>query len=423
MRIGKKLLAVLFATALAFVACGDDETEPSGSGNGSGGMPGAGGSGDGTGGSGGSSNGTGGSGPGGEGGAGGTPGSGGSGGGSGAGGAGGSGGAGSEGPFNYAFVTSTTHTGNLGGLSGADEICNQLAADAGLPGTYVAWLSDSSTNAIDRLGNANGWLRTDGRIFARSREALANPKQIVHPLILDENQEPVDSYVFTGTEKDGTRSENSCSDWTSEASDEGAVMVGKTAYVGDQWTGPLTVWCSMAHPIYCLGIDHDRPIPMPKVEGRIAFSTRRKFLADQGIDAADEICAREAEEAGLEGTFKALLGTTTFSPISRFSLDGDTWVRPDGVPIWDNAADALEFPPVAPLLIDAFGEISEPGVSVWLGAPSLDSVGTDTCEDWSSAEAELHAVRAQKGTAGPHWIQYRPNRCDFQNAALICLQE
>jgi hypothetical protein len=40
------------------------------------------------------------------------------------------------------FVTSTVHDGNLGGLAGADAICNSLASDAGLPGTYKAWLSD-----------------------------------------------------------------------------------------------------------------------------------------------------------------------------------------------------------------------------------------------------------------------------------------
>ena len=41
------------------------------------------------------------------------------------------------------FITSTLHDGNLGGVAGADQICNELASDAGLPGTYMAWLSSS----------------------------------------------------------------------------------------------------------------------------------------------------------------------------------------------------------------------------------------------------------------------------------------
>jgi hypothetical protein len=41
------------------------------------------------------------------------------------------------------FATSSRHTGNLGGLAGAHAICQQIAAEAGLPGTYRAWLSDA----------------------------------------------------------------------------------------------------------------------------------------------------------------------------------------------------------------------------------------------------------------------------------------
>ena len=35
---------------------------------------------------------------------------------------------------NFVFVTSTKQTGDLGGIDGADDICNDRAADAGLPG-------------------------------------------------------------------------------------------------------------------------------------------------------------------------------------------------------------------------------------------------------------------------------------------------
>ena len=62
-----------------------------------------------------------------------------------------------------AFVTSSSGTGNLGswpdagsglpgvggfvGLDAADAICQAHASRAGLSGTYVAWLSDASTDA------------------------------------------------------------------------------------------------------------------------------------------------------------------------------------------------------------------------------------------------------------------------------------
>src|SRR5439155_17879039 len=51
---------------------------------------------------------------------------------------------------NLVFVTSTTQPpGSLGGLAGADMLCNARAAAPGLPGTYVAWLSTPSVRAID----------------------------------------------------------------------------------------------------------------------------------------------------------------------------------------------------------------------------------------------------------------------------------
>jgi hypothetical protein len=50
------------------------------------------------------------------------------------------------GAHRYMFVTSTLFDGNLadaggGGIEGATDICNSLAAAAGLTGTYVPWLS------------------------------------------------------------------------------------------------------------------------------------------------------------------------------------------------------------------------------------------------------------------------------------------
>lgn len=49
------------------------------------------------------------------------------------------------------FVTSGTYTGNLGGLTGADQECNTLAAAANLPGTYKAWLSTSNGSPSTRF--------------------------------------------------------------------------------------------------------------------------------------------------------------------------------------------------------------------------------------------------------------------------------
>ena len=48
--------------------------------------------------------------------------------------------------FKLVFLTSSRHTGALGGVAGADTICRGLAADAGLPGLYRAWIATDTTD-------------------------------------------------------------------------------------------------------------------------------------------------------------------------------------------------------------------------------------------------------------------------------------
>src|SRR5262245_55711495 len=69
---------------------------------------------------------------------------------------GGDGGSGSG--ANIVFVASSLTDGGIGGLAQADDICAARAEEAGLAGTYVAYLSTTSVNAIDRLGSARGWV-------------------------------------------------------------------------------------------------------------------------------------------------------------------------------------------------------------------------------------------------------------------------
>lgn len=79
------------------------------------------------------------------------------------------------------FVTSTSFGGNLGGLAGADSLCNLRAAEAALVGTYQAWLCDGITAPADRSLKASvPYRRTDGALIASNWAdltdgSLANP--------------------------------------------------------------------------------------------------------------------------------------------------------------------------------------------------------------------------------------------------------
>src|SRR4051812_38795722 len=64
---------------------------------------------------------------------------------------------------NYVFVTSIQQNGNLGGLAGADAICQTRASFAGLPGTYRAWLSTTAVDAEARFFHSTSpYVLTDG---------------------------------------------------------------------------------------------------------------------------------------------------------------------------------------------------------------------------------------------------------------------
>ena len=74
------------------------------------------------------------------------------------------------------FVTSTTQTGNLGGLAGADAICQGLAQAAGAgDNTWHAYLSTQgpgAVNARDRIG-AGPWHNANGARIAAPPSILA----------------------------------------------------------------------------------------------------------------------------------------------------------------------------------------------------------------------------------------------------------
>lgn len=327
-----------------------------------------------------------------------------------------------DGAYNYAFVTSTDYAvTELGGVQGADAKCNERAKAAGLPGEYVAWLSSSTSNARDRLGTASGWLRTDRRPFAASADELFEAK-IRYPLAVDELGATVPSsvrYARTGTLQDGTVSaDKHCANWSPDSG--GAVETGDPFAGNRRWTTLAAGSCQARTPIYCLGKDHATPLPPRPVTGRRAFASSAHY-APNGLAQADAICQGEAAGV-LTGAFKALLATTTASAISRFSTAGATWVRPDGVVLWETAAQAAANAPLlAPPVLHA--DQTPSGFAWrWLGAPRIDVVGTTTCADWESSGASVQALAVQSTAAGTLSAAYAFN-CDTGQIGLICLEE
>lgn len=325
---------------------------------------------------------------------------------------------------NYAFVTSTSYTGaQVGGLSGADALCNARAAAGGLPGTYVAWLSDSSTDAIDRLAGARGWVRPDGEPFADSAADLSAGR-VLDPLDVDElgNHVADDVGVHTGTLADGTVATGlTCADWSSNT---GSARHGLASGGAAVWTSATDGTCAAAQRLYCLGTDHAYPVRPWTTEGRIAFLSEASFEPGYGLAFADGVCQAEATAAGLDGSYLALLATADASAASRFNPAGPTWMRPDGVPIAASASDLLGGGALlAAIDVSADGTRYDGDVPVLTGALSVTASSATTCNDWLDAGASS-TYQGRTGHSDAAWFNSAEAvSCAATNLRFYCLEE
>jgi hypothetical protein len=293
---------------------------------------------------------------------------------------------------NVAFVSSATIVpGALGGISAGDMVCQSLANTAKLPGTYVAWLSDSTTNAVERLAGSQGWYRIDGKPFANTVDDLAHGR-VLYPLrITDQNVDLVEGgdgalLVATGTGANGMHVANAdCSGFASTA---GTVVTGEADAGGPVWTAatvPGVPNCEIAMHLYCFGTGQQVTVGVVPESTKLAFVTTAPIaIAMQvgtDVGAFDMACMTEAQDASLTGTFRAAVATTTAAARTRVTSNGP-WVRHDGITTIRSDFVGL----AAPILQDAHGNPILDGEQVWSGATSLttktQNAPTDNCSGW-----------------------------------------
>jgi hypothetical protein len=285
---------------------------------------------------------------------------------------------------NIAFLFPGPVSADLGGTAGADALCQDAADAADLDGTYIAWLSTEAESAFDRVGDARGWVRPDGKAFANTPEDI-----VFHPMRLTASGEDTAGeviFAFTGT----LSQENTCDDWSRD-DDDALAGYGSTTSIGPPWTNFGSDPCSRSHGLYCFGIDRQSFVEPTRVEGRLAFVTEQVFVPGGGLDAADSLCAAEAQAYGATGSFKALLAVDGQSALSRFDLDGSPWVRVDGAAITDDAGELGQaFWDTA--IHQTLNGTYLRGDEVWTGTDgSLSEPGAPegTCDSWLSDDASV----------------------------------
>ena len=147
------------------------------------------------------------------------------------------------------FITSSDQGGNLGGLAGADALCQRLAQAAGSPATrsWAAYLSTQgagAANARDRIG-AGPWHNANGVMIASDLDDLhgdttRDSNYVIGETGLDESGEQIPGRfgrpegvgnkhdILTGSDSMGMAfagdGDHTCNNWTSGG--DGSAMLG-----------------------------------------------------------------------------------------------------------------------------------------------------------------------------------------------------
>ncbi|MSP92862.1 MAG: hypothetical protein EXR79_13830 [Myxococcales bacterium] len=167
------------------------------------------------------------------------------------------------------FVTSSTFSGNLGGLAGGHLKCQALAEAKALGGQWKAWLADESQAPAQYFSKATAPYRlVTGEVVANSWVDLIDGTLNV-PIALDEGGQPVakgpatcvmnGAKVWTNVQPAGTVTAasylNSCSNWgTQSTSISYKVGVGSAARADVGWTAACAAdKCDPSVPghLYC----------------------------------------------------------------------------------------------------------------------------------------------------------------------------
>lgn len=127
--------------------------------------------------------------------------------------------------YKIVFITSKEYTGNLGGVSGGDAICQSLATAAGLKGRYKAWLSSEFT--APPVSPSTTFTRSklpyklrNGKVVANNWSSLESGS-LMAPINITETGSSLtlspgynSGLAWTGTTTKGTLATPTCHGWT-----------------------------------------------------------------------------------------------------------------------------------------------------------------------------------------------------------------
>jgi hypothetical protein len=128
-----------------------------------------------------------------------------------------------------------------------------VAKAAGLPGSFKAWLSTPTVDAIDRIADVGPWYQTpsDGGVVKTFNNKANLTGAAIVGIGTTETGEHLNLRgVWTGTAAGGKKTSSTCAGFT--IADAGYGTIGASASA-TEWTngGPGTSTCPSGNHLYC----------------------------------------------------------------------------------------------------------------------------------------------------------------------------
>lgn len=310
------------------------------------------------------------------------------------------------------FVTNGTFDGNLGGITGADNKCNDAARASGLSGVYFAWLSAGFQTPASRfVRNVSSYVLTNGTTIANGFDDLISG-DILAPINLNENGQidgvPLRVWSNTNTNAESLGNRD-CSGWRG-TSDEG--YFGLKIFDNAFWTEVTTASCDILSRLYCF----EQP------QSKVVFVTNQTYDGNLGgLTGGDEKCNSAAQAAGLSGTFRAWLSLDFMNPSNRFDRSLTPYVLLDNTTIATDFDDLIDGNIQAPIDKNEYGQPVSPS-NAWTNtkANGFPSSFSNNCEQWSFPFGT--GVTGSTGESDNEWTAIELQPCS-RPARLYCFQQ
>jgi hypothetical protein len=306
---------------------------------------------------------------------------------------------------NLIFMSSMSFPTNLGSAATYDGACNAAASAAGINAAggngYVAMMSDAGSNAITRLGGAQGWVRMDNKPFSDTKTGLFTNNHVFYPVFFDETGKVRRGIAaMTATSQTGTAVAPSCNNFTS-ISDTGMIAAGNPDAGPMDWIAGYVAACTSANPVICMGNSKSASVSVGAAgAGRRIWVAGTLFTPNPTI-TPDSLC--QADRPNGVTTAAAFISTTS-QAASTFIDATMAYYRPDNALV--GTGSELLAVPVGTVLSSLQTGIwqsgdgtyhKNPGLSVvWVGSPTPSNPGTlaSTCGNWTDPDL------ARLGTGG-----------------------